>query len=472
MNLVSVEKICEVTGGRLLPGKKAEKEALEETVSSVVISSKEGKPGALFVPIIGERTDAHNFIKDAYEQGVRVTFTSRAEREPETEDMTYIQVADTKKALQDLGSYYRDCFKGKVIGITGSVGKSTTKEMVAKALSAGYSVLKTAGNKNSQLGVPLMMLELDNDSYNMATFEMGMSEFGEMEKLAAIAKPKSAVVTNIGVAHIANLGSQENIRSEKLRITDYFEDNSLLFVNGDDRLLKDLSGVLPKDKNIKIISFGLSESCDYYAEKIEGGEASTSFVFVDRASGEREQVTIPVIGSHNVMDATAALAVAKHFDVNVKLAAASLAEYSPMNMRGGIEKLKGITLIDDTYNASPDSMRSGLEMLEGLAAGGRKLVVFADVLELGAFSKELHREVGEFARAKKLDKLITIGSEAAYIAEGARGAAYEIKSYPDKNGVFEKELTGLMPGDVVYLKGSRGMRLDIIAESIREAYKA
>ncbi|MBP5184067.1 MAG: UDP-N-acetylmuramoyl-tripeptide--D-alanyl-D-alanine ligase [Lachnospiraceae bacterium] len=471
MNSISVKQICDITGGHVLSDgmKLTAADACNVIVSSVVTNSKEGGEGALFVPLIGEHTDAHDYIPDAYERGSRVCFTSREKRLPGTSDMVYIKVDDTKKALQDLGIYYRNMFGGTVFGITGSVGKTTTKEMVAQTLSASYNVLKTSGNKNSQIGVPLMMLELTNDK-EYAVIELGMSDFGEMARLAQIAKPTCGLITNIGVSHIGNLGSKENIRSEKLRITDSFPaEGGVLFVNGEDEMLKDVGSLLPAGKKIEIKTFGLTDTCDYYAENIRTAGEYSDFTFVDRSTGEKEQVTLPVIGNHNILDAVAAIGVAKSLGIEPAKSKRMMEVYRPMNMRGHIENVGDVVLIDDTYNASPDSMKSGLDMVEGIAKTGKKIVVLADVLELGAFSKDIHTEIGTYAATKNIDKLICIGTEAIYIAEGARaaGAGFEIKTYPTNDGVFEEQLDGLTRGDVVYMKGSRGMHLDLLAERLR-----
>ena len=475
MNSISVKKICEVTGGTLLnTGSEEEIQNLLLTeINKVILNSKETVPGSLFVPIIGEKTDAHDYIADAYNNGARVTFTSRDIIPSGTEGMAFIRVNDTKDALQALGAYYRSCFKGKVIGITGSVGKTTTKEMVAAALSAGSKVLKTSGNRNSQLGVPLMMFEL-TDEFDTAVFEMGMSEFGEMERLAKVASPKWAVMTNIGVAHIAQLHTQENIRSEKLKITDSFDaEGGKLFINGEDELLLGVRPILPKDKKIDVITFGLSDKCDYYADGILTIGETTEFDFRVTATGESEHVSIPVIGKHNVIDAVVAMAVAKEMGIEPVKSGKMLGVYSPMNMRGRIENINGVILIDDTYNASPDSMRSGLDMVSGMNVNGRKTVVFADVLELGEFSAKCHFDVGEYAASKKIDRLVTIGAEARHIAEGAvkDGAAFDVCSYDSRDGVYENELKKLKAGDVVYMKGSRGMRLDLLAQELRDSLK-
>ncbi len=471
MNSISVNKICEIVGGQILTDgmKLTLADAGNVIVKSVVTNSKEGAEGALFVPIIGEHTDAHDYIPDAYERGSRVCFSSREKRLPGTSDMVYIKVENTKKALQDLGIYYRNQFGGTVFGITGSVGKTTTKEMVAQTLSASYNVLKTSGNKNSQIGVPLMMLELTNDK-EYAVIELGMSDFGEMARLAQIAKPTCGLITNIGVSHIGNLGSKENIRSEKLRITDSFPaEGGVLFVNGEDEMLKDVGALLPAGKKIDIKTFGLSDTCDYYAEDIRTAGEYSTFTFADKATGEKENVTLPIIGHHNILDAVAAIGVAKSLGIEPSKSKHMMEVYRPMNMRGHIENVGDVVLIDDTYNASPDSMKSGLDMVEGIAKTGNKVVVLADVLELGTFSKDVHTEIGTYAAGKSIDKLICIGTEARYIAEGAKnaGAKFEIKTFDSNDGVFEAELKDLSKGDVVYMKGSRGMHLDLLAEALR-----
>ncbi len=472
MKSISVNEICKITGGTLLFAKKSENPG-EIRVSSVIINSREGKEGSLFIPIIGENTDAHDYIPDAYSRGTRVTLTSRNEMLSKTPDMVYICVENTLLALQQLGTGLRNDFRGTVIGITGSVGKSTTKEMVAAALESQYTVLKTYGNKNSQIGVPLMMLELE-DKYRYAVIEMGMSLEGEMKKLADIVRPSAAVLTNIGVAHIGQLGTQENIRREKLQICSRFqEQGGTLYVNGEDPLLKDIQKLMP-DKKITVKTFGLNSGCDYYAEKIETAGEYTEFVFCSREGSVREPVLLPVIGMHNVIDAVSALAVADGEGLSADIAKKGLELYRPMSMRGRTENINGIILIDDTYNASPDSMKSGLDMLGGITNTGRKIAVLADILELGDYSAACHYEVGAYAALKHPDILIAIGTEAAQIAKGARekrnGSLPEVYYFTEQEEAYNTMLNSLKPGDIIYLKGSRGMHLDQTAKKIREQY--
>lgn len=476
MNSVSVKQVCEYVGGTLLFDERyVNRESAENMmIDAVIIDSRQGAEGTLFIPFIGERHDAHDFIPDVYRLGTRVSFTSRKQKEANTDGMVYICVDDTLSALQRLGTAFRRNYHGKVIGITGSVGKTTTKEMIALAVSGGTKVLKTFGNRNGQIGVPLMMLELD-DSYGVAVIEMGMSLPGEMEKLAQIALPDMAVMTNIGVAHIGQLGSQENILKEKLNICSCFaKEGGILLVNGEDEWLKRVEEYLPEDKKIKVVRFGISGTSDCYADHIKGFERHTEFVFCERTGAKGGvPVRLETLGMHNVIDAVSAIAVAKEAGMNVEDAVAQLAAYEPMASRGRLEQIGKIILIDDAYNASPDSMRSGLDTVESLKAGGKKTVVLADILELGELSEKCHRQVGEYAASKKIDCLITIGREAGYIAEQAgKENRYGIRilACENREEAFEKGLSGLEPGDVVYMKGSHGMRLDCLAQMVRDIY--
>lgn len=492
MNSVSVKDICGFTEGSLLYNEAVMSRETAESlmVNSVIIDSRQGAENTLFVPFIGERHDAHDFIADVYRLGTRVCFTSRKRMEAGTDEMVYICVEDTLEALQKLGTAFRKKYCGKVIGITGSVGKTTTKEMVALAMSDKAKVLKTFGNRNGQIGVPLMMLELDN-SYDVAVIEMGMSLPGEMEKLAQIALPDMAVMTNIGVAHIGQLGSQENILKEKLNICSCFaKEGGVLLVNGEDEWLNRVEEYLPEGNKIKVVRFGLSKESDYYAANVQGLERQTEFVFRGKEGEDEVKVSLSALGMHNVIDAVSALAVAKEAGKDVALAVKQLETYEPMASRGRLEQVGGLMLIDDTYNASPDSMRSGLDTVERLKTSGRKIVVLADILELGEMSEACHREVGAYAAKKNIDCLITIGTEARYIAEqalyvlqeaGRRITTDEGDGNSQKNGIqvltcesreeaLAEGLSGLQTGDVIYLKGSHGMRLDLLAQQLREQY--
>lgn len=485
MKNYTARQLNEMIGGTLLNGNE------ENVVCGVSTNSREGNSDTLFVPIIGERVDAHDFIKGAYDQGMRVTLTSRGKIVPETEAMAYIKVENTVDGLQKLGSAVRDSFSTPIVGITGSVGKTTTKEMIAVALETEKCVLKTAGNMNSQVGLPQMMLRLE-EKHDIAVIEMGMSMPGEMGRLTAVAKPECAVMTNIGVSHIGQLGSKENIRREKLNIVNAFAEGSVLFVNGDDVLLhqvkecaeklaqvddaqltdtKEYFGVLCTGdtakalKKTKVVTFGIGEENDYRAEEIVFDENGTEFGLVIRGDKKGVRVKLAVTGEHNVRNALAAIAVAEHYGITPETAMKGLAEYRPIAMRGGKQEVNGIILIDDTYNASPDSMRGGIDSLFVVKAN-RRIAVLADMLELGAVSKECHEQVGAYVAAKKLDLLIAIGTEANYYVSAANGV--ESVHFNDNETALEFLKRTAKSGDAILFKGSRGMHLETLVNGMKE----
>ena len=494
----SVKEMATITGGSILQGNP------EKTICKISTNSKNGDHDTLFVPIVGERVDAHDFISDAYSQGMRVTLTSKGDIAPDTEGMAYLKVNHTVDALQRLGEYHRDHSSVPVIGITGSVGKTTTKEMIAAAFSS-KNVLKTIGNMNSQVGLPQMMLMLE-ENQDVGIIEMGMSEFGEMERIAKVAKPNMAIVTNIGVSHIGQLKTQENIRKEKLNIANYFTKDSILLLNGDDPLLREVyeeftlsdypaenekisSKILLSDqtresiKRAQVYTFGTSKNCTAYADQIRTDGETTTFVFHYKEGSKEERVeeiTLSVLGKHNILNALAALFFAILFGIEPKVAKVGLKEYKPIAMRGEIEKANGITIVDDTYNASPDSMKGAIHVLMDLPKENKKYIVFADILELGEHSKQCHYEVGEYLAkqcmqaakegrtAAVIDGVLTIGQEAQYILEGINANQDKIAtlSFSDREAVYDYLKTNLKTGDAVLLKGSRGMKLDLIVKKL------
>lgn len=489
MKPIKVEEIINATGGVLLCGRK------DTLIQNVVIDSREEAKKALFVPIVGEKTDGHRYVKGAITNGAEALFIQKDTQFRENilslakeKEVAVIEVEHTVLALQRFASWYRSCFTLPVIGITGSVGKTTTKEMIASALETKKSVLKTIGNKNSQIGLPLMMFYLD-DSHEVAVIEMGMSEVGEMKNLALVAKPECAVMTNIGVAHIAQLGSQEAIRREKLAITNEFLEGSVLFVNGNDKLLAETVTQITQNEitidcttttkealaKTTPITYGIGEGFTYSAKKIRTTEQGICFTVCYKEQEELVEflVQLKVYGEHNVLNALAAIAVANHLGIDTKTAISGLEQYEPIAMRGQIKKVDGVTWIDDTYNASPDSMKSGANVLLSIA-GKRHIAVFADVLELGECSEQLHREVGAYlASLKKNDKmvdiLITVGEQAAFLAKEAKQCGLQQVSSFSSNpeaSAYLKEL--LQEGDVVLVKGSRGMKTEEIMKACLE----
>ena len=488
---VKVEQLVAAVRGELLTGE------LHQLIKNVTIDSREREEDALFVPIIGEKTDGHKYVAGALDGGAKTLFMQKKSTYKEEilalakkAGASVVAVDDTVAALQQFGAWYRGQFDLPVVGITGSVGKTTTKEMISAALETEKKVLKTIGNKNSQIGLPLMMFYMDK-SYDIAVIEMGMSEVGEMKNLSLVAKPECAVMTNIGVAHIAQLGSRENIRKEKLNIVNEFDENSVLFVNGNDILLHKLATeITQKDitidcdkesrkvlEHINAVTYGICANgeqteFDVSARNLVTGGSGISFTAVIKENGTEKQVPVQlkVYGNHNVMNALAAIAVAMRYGISPERAAEGLSQYEPIAMRGQIKKENGITWIDDTYNASPDSMKSGAQVLLSLE-GKRHIAVLADVLELGEASEALHREVGAYLatlqeQGRKTDVLVTVGTQAAFIAEEAIKQGMEQVHRFSTNVEAEGYLHSVLePGDVVLVKGSRGMHTEEIVKA-------
>jgi UDP-N-acetylmuramoyl-tripeptide--D-alanyl-D-alanine ligase len=505
MEPLSIKEIADAVGGSVLYGNE------ETLIHYVSTNSKEEATESLFVPIIGERVDGHDFIHDAFKNGAIACFISKDIST--LEELIYIKVEDTLKALQMLGSYYRNKFNIPVIGITGSVGKTTTKEMVSCALETKYNVLKTIGNMNSQVGLSLMMFHM-NKEHEIAVIEMGMSEPGEMERLTKISRPELAIITNIGVSHIAQLKTKENIRKEKCNIINAFNKESILYLNGDDILLKELYHENLKEpfhENIitnykensqsygiidleditreklflgKTVSYGLDNDCEYRAENIRTSNGKTYFTLcveskaysieekdIAKSHITEEEVVLSVLGIHNVYNALVALAVANHYGITSSVAKLGLETYSPISMRGQIKKTGDITFIDDSYNASPDSMKSGIGVLLSLENVKRRIAVLADVRELGEVSHDCHYEVGVYISSKEIDEVITIGEEAFYIGKGIEdnNKSINVVSFYNNEEVIRYLKKELKQGDGVLVKGSRSMRTDEIVKAFCES---
>ncbi len=453
----TVNDIVKMSGGTLLAGDGSRE------VRRIVLDSRKAEPGDLFVPIVGERVDAHLFLEQVAGQGAAAVFTARhgaAEVKQELAARTaWIGVEDTKAALQRLGSGCRDRLSIPVVGITGSVGKTTTREMIAAALNAGFRVYKTPGNSNSQVGVPITMWEIAPED-QIAVIELGMSEPGELTRIAGIARPTMAVITNIGIAHIEQLGSQENILREKLTIQDGLQPGGLLLLNGDDPLLCSVKA----REGFRTLYYGTGENCDYRAEDLreEGGCP----VFTAVHGKKRVSVRLNVLGRHNVLNAMAALAAAEESGLPMEKAAVTLAEFRGFRHRQQVFEKDGITVLDDTYNASPASMKASLDVLAALGKGKRRVAVLADMKELGDRTEQFHYEVGAYMKNCPADVLLTLGELAKELARGAveNGGAGTAESFIDREELTARLRELLREGDCVLFKGSNSMNLAEIAE--------
>lgn len=458
MEDLTVKEIAQAVHGKLLCGDP------KTEISYVSIDSRDIRENTIFTPIIGAKVDAHQFIEQVFEAGAKATFTSRGEIVDESKP--HILVLDTEQALVDLAIYYRARFQIPVIGVTGSVGKTSTKEMIAAALSTKYKVLKTAGNYNSTIGLPLMIFQLDH-TYEIAVLEMGISHFGEMDTLVSAAHPETAVVTNIGVAHIGNLKSQENIRKEKLKIAQELKTDQNLYLNGNDAILLREA----KERHSGARLYGYGEGLDYFAKDIHVKDGKQCFTFV-WPQGQIE-VEILQIGLHNVENAVVAMAIALQYGIDPQISREGIAAYEGLPMRQQILHLRdGIKLIDDTYNASPDSIKSEIGVLKLLDNPGKKIAVLADVLELGELSQQCHYELGCSVATSGIDGVVAIGPEMKALVEAVqeKNPAMLIRHF-DRNQDAADYLAGeIQPGDALLVKGSRGMHLEEVVQALQEDF--
>ncbi len=450
-------RIAEITGGTLLCGDG------NSLVDNIQYDSREVRSGSLFVPIKGAKTDAHQFITQCFEKGAAAVLTEQDA--PQGADKPYIKVQDTKAALQAIAAYYRQSLDVKLIGVTGSVGKTSTKEMIAAALSKGLNVMKTQGNKNSQIGLPMTMFEIEKE-HQAAVIEMGMSEFGEMDRLCDIARPEMAVMTNIGKAHIENLKTQQNIMSEKLKITKYFDENGILFLNGDDVLLKTLHNNQP----FRTVTFGMSSDSDYYADDITAEGFNTSFMC--HWSNGQIRLTIPALGVHSIRNALAAFAAGQALGIDDNVIAEGLLTYKNAPMRQQIHQFRDFVLIDDSYNASPEAAKAALDVLKSVSKG-RTAAVLADMLELGDEAVREHYGVGKYLADIGIDSLISVGELSQNTAKGAKDSGCRFVTEVKNNDEAYNALCPLLKDNcTVLIKGSRGMHTDEIVKKIIKEYES
>lgn len=450
MNLREIEQ---ATGGRLF--------GEDLTVTAVTIDSREVSDGALYVAIRGDRFDGHDFCASAVENGASAVVCERA---PEAE-VPYILVQSTRQALLDIAQLHRaHCAEIKLIGLTGSVGKTTTKEMVCAVLSEQFRTIKTEGNLNNEIGMPKTLFRL-TDSTEAAVIEMGMSNFGEIARMTRACRPNAAIITNIGVSHIEFLGSRDGILQAKTEILEGMPHGAPLILNGDDDKLWSY-----KNSDYKQIYFGIDNTqAEILGENIETANGETAFT-VRFDGGKTQRVTVPAVGKHNVYDALAAFAAGLCFGIPPEKIAEGLRKYAPAGMRQRIKSVAGVTVIEDCYNASPDSQKAALDVLSSLKAT-RKIAVLGDMLELGGYSEEAHRAVGTYAAQCAVDILFCFGEASVWIAEAAKDAI-KVEHFTDKSALTDALLHTVRPGDAVLFKASRGMALEEVIQKLYGEWNA
>ena len=420
--------------------------------------------GDIYVGIKGENLDGNSYYKEAIEKGaaaciIEEDFKNKLELES-IKESTIIIVKNSVKALQDIARYTRLNCNIPVVAVTGSVGKTSTKDIIASGLSKKYDVLKTEGNNNNHIGLPLTILKLKNQ--NAMVLEMGMNHFGEISTLTNIAKPSICVITNIGTSHIGNLGSRENILKAKLEILEGMQESGTIVINNDNDLLNKWASENKGKYNI--VTFGIENASDYMAYDIKENEDNVEYKI--NILGKEYDVKVPVPGKNFVYNSLSAIAVGILNKVEPEKIIEGIKEFKLTKKRMEIIKQNGITIINDSYNASYDSVKSALEYLKTVT-GKRKIAVLGDMLELGDFSKELHEKVGEEVVKNNIDILVTVGKLAKHIANIAKeNGIREVESFEKNEEAVEYLNKQIREDDVILLKASNSMRFGEILDKI------
>lgn len=455
MKNLTLENIAKVCGGVYVgsPEKK------EQEVQGIVTDSRKVEEGFLFVPIKGARVDAHDFIDGVMEKGALCTLT---ERELGEKSFPYIKVNSSLQAVKDIAEFYLKQLSIPVVGITGSVGKTSTKEMIAAVLEEKYNVLKTKGNFNNELGVPLTVFGLRPD-HEIAVLEMGISDFGEMHRLAKIARPDTCVITNIGLCHLEFLKSRDGILKAKTEIFDFLESDGHVILNGDDDKLITVRDV----KGIKPLFFGVDNHQGVWADEIESKGLKGISCRI-HAGEESFKVLIPIPGRHMVYNALAGTAVGLTYGMNMEEIKKGIESLQSLSGRFHIIETGNRTIVDDCYNANPVSMKASLDVLQD--ALGRRVAILGDMGELGKEEVEMHREVGVYAAARDIDKIICVGELAGDMAEAARLAAptKDIVHFAEKESLLEALPEMIRDGDTILVKASHFMEFEKVVEMLKD----
>ncbi|MCL2538966.1 MAG: UDP-N-acetylmuramoyl-tripeptide--D-alanyl-D-alanine ligase [Oscillospiraceae bacterium] len=426
-------------------------------IDLVVTDSRRAKEGSVFVAIEGERMDGHDFVNDAFGNGAAAAVVSRPVSGACGEQ---IVVNDTKDAHILMAKNYKEQFSLLTAAVTGSVGKTTTKEIIAVIFERFGKTLKNEGNLNNEIGLPQTMFEIGPDT-ELAVFEMGMDRAGDIRKLTNAAKPDAAVITGIGLTHIEHLGSRRNILKAKLEIVEGLPKDGVLVINGDDDLLMGASSAL----RVKTVTFAIDNAdADVTAKDIMIRPKSSEFTIVDKLGGEYKAI-IPAVGHHIVMDALSAFALATRMGLEPKVAALAISDFRPAGMRQNVVDYNGVTVIEDCYNANPDSMLAMLSALSAMQIEGVRIAVLGDMLELGPLSEEEHRKLGFHAAKSGIDILLCFGENMKYTAEAARAARVtSVEWFSDKKAVADYLSKTAHAGDAVVFKASRGMMLEEVLD--------
>ena len=457
--MFTVRDILTAVKGKLLSGN------MEEILTGVSTDTRKIKKGELFLAIKGDRFDGHSFILDAVSKGaggVLVQEGGITNANFKLPDVSFILVNDSVKALGNIGNFHRSRFTIPIIGITGSNGKTTTKEMTAAILSKKFNTLKNFGTENNNIGVPLTLMRL-NSEHNIAVLEMGTNHLGEIRWLSEIARPTIAIITNIGPSHLEYLEDVDTVLKAKVEILEHMDKDAKLILNADDEYLKKIK------TNLKTVWFGFDKEADFYADKINLEPDGVNF----RLNGKWD-ISLGVLGRHNVYNALSAIACAWDFGISIDEIKDALKEFRVPNMRMEVKRFGDIKIINDTYNANPQSMKQAIETLRDMTTEGRKILIAGDMLELGTFSGRFHHLVGKQAAESGIDLIVAVGKLAEHVGKGAQEAGMsdrKIKLCAVMKEARKKVATLIKKGDTILIKGSRAMKMEEIVGDLESQFK-
>ncbi len=452
MEKITLNELVQSMNGSLL------KEGSKHIYDAVSIDSRSLEPGSIFFAIRGENMDGHDYVASAVATGAAAVVIHREDMGVRAADAAVIKVDDTTQALLDFAGYYRSLFHIPIVAVTGSSGKTTTKDIVASVLSAKYNTLKTQGNLNNQTGMPLTVLQL-NSSHEAAVIELGLCDKGEIATMAKSLRPDIGIVTNVGYSHLEKLGTRQGIYEEKVSLFADFGARNAAVVNRDDGFLKQYhSG------NHAVIGVGISEG-DIKATDVVLNEEGIEFC----VNAERYSFSLP--GRHNVYNCLVAVTIGKMLHLTQEEIQKGFDDFSPSKNRMDFQTVAEIMIINDCYNSNPDAARAALDVLSDMQCDGKKIAVLADMLELGEQAGVLHEELGVYVAQKNIDRVITVGEQAAHLAQGCRMGGMEeerVEHCLNNEQVVQYLVQTAHKGDCVLLKGSRGMHLEEVLSQFTE----
>lgn len=459
MEKLTLEEISEAINGEIY------KKGTEYDYTGVSTDTRKIKKGNIFIALRGDNFNGNEYALEAFRKGALLCIVDEVKFSLKDikDSSSIIIVKDTRKALLDLAKYYRKKLSVKIIGITGSTGKTSTKDLVAAALGSKFKVFKTIGNYNNEIGLPLMIFKIDN-TYDVAVLEMGMSNFGEIHYLADTARPDIAIITNVGLSHVENLKSRENILKAKLEITHFFNSDNILIVNNDNDLLSEISS-----NRFKIIRVGIDSIADYMADNIHIENENIKFNAFEYNSDKKVEFKIDILGKHNVSNSLLAIACGRLLNIEYKDLVRGIKNVEVTSMRLDVTKGKKFTIIDDSYNASPDSMKAALDVLCSINCK-RRIAVLGTMGELGDQAYEAHKEIGNYVRNKNIDCFISLSDFNDAYYEGFTfnndnvDDIYQFENYDDLVEFLTKNIE---KRDAVLVKASRAMKFESIVNELK-----